>query len=310
MAVVLMGGEVPADMECMAERPDGTRFWFTPYPAVLRDTEGRVIGSINLLIDITDRKNTQVEVSDQFRAIVETMPECVKIVAPDGALLFMNPAGLEMIGASCPEAVVGKSVYNVIAPEDRERFREFNHMICGGQRGSLQFEVVGLKGERRHMETHAAPLRYTDASIVHLAVSHDITERTRGESSSFLLSAIVDSSDDAIISKDLDGVITSWNQSAQRLFGYTAEEAIGQTVASLLIPEDRQEEEPRYTRAAQAGRTRRSLRDGATAKRRVATRYLADYFTSEKSGRGDHWCFEDRPRYHRKQAHSNEVDGE
>ena len=70
------------------------------------------------------------------------------------------------------------------------------------------------------------------------------TERKRAEGSSFLLSAIVDSSDDAIISKSLDGVITSWNNGAQRLFGYTAEEAIGQTVASLLIPEDRQEEEP------------------------------------------------------------------
>lgn len=61
---------------------------------------------------------------------------------------------------------------------------------------------------------------------------------------SLLLSAIVDSSDDAIISKDLNGVITSWNKSAQRLFGFTAEEAVGQPVASLLIPADRQEEEP------------------------------------------------------------------
>ena len=64
------------------------------------------------------------------------------------------------------------------------------------------------------------------------------------ETAELLLSAIVDSSEDAIISKDLDGVITSWNKSAERLFGYSAEEAIGRTVAELLIPEDRQQEEP------------------------------------------------------------------
>ena len=95
MALALKGAEVPAGMECIAERPDGTRFWFMPYPAVLRDAQGRIVGGINLLIDITDRKNAEMEASEQFRTIVETTPECVKIVAPDGTLLFMNPLGLE-----------------------------------------------------------------------------------------------------------------------------------------------------------------------------------------------------------------------
>jgi PAS domain S-box-containing protein len=96
----------------------------------------------------------------------------------------------------------------------------------------------------------------------------DITGRKRA-SASMLLSAIVDSSDDAIISKDLAGVITSWNKSAARLFGYTAEEAIGQTVAALLIPDDRQQEEPdilaRLTRGERVDHfeTVRRRRDGS-----------------------------------------------
>jgi len=85
---------------------------------------------------------------------------------------------------------------------------------------------------------------------------------------SLLLASIVDSSDDAIISKDLDGVITSWNKSAERVFGYSAEEAIGQTVASLLIPEDRQDEEAEILRRLRNGQrvehfeTLRKRRDG------------------------------------------------
>jgi PAS domain S-box-containing protein len=94
MAVALRGDDVPTGIECIAERPDGTRFWFMPSPAVLRDGEGRIIGGINLLMDITDRRNAEMEAKEQFRAIVDTTPECVKIVARDGTLLFMNPPGL------------------------------------------------------------------------------------------------------------------------------------------------------------------------------------------------------------------------
>lgn len=75
-----------------------------------------------------------------------------------------------------------------------------------------------------------------------LGVNIDITERKQAETTNSLLAAVVDSSDDAIISKTLDGIITSWNESAERMFGYSSQEAVGQHI-SLIIPEDRRDEE-------------------------------------------------------------------
>src|SRR5579884_2158815 len=244
MALLLKGTEPAGGGEFIAERPDGSRFWFAPYPAVLRDAEGRVTGGMNVLVDITVRKLAQSASEQHFRAVFETSPECVKLVSQDGTMLNMNSAGLSMLGAATVDAVVGKNVYDLIAPEDRERFREFNKNVCHGQSGSLEFDMVGLQGARRHMETHGAPLRYPDGSTVQLAVTRDVTDRRRAERAALLLSAIVDSSDDAIVSKDLNGIIMSWNKSAERVFGYTAEEAVGKSI-TMLIPPDRLDEEPK-----------------------------------------------------------------
>ncbi len=247
MAVALTEKRPVLGCEAVAERPDGQRRIFTPYPTPLFDAQGRLTGAVNMLVDITERKRAEDilrESEERFRAIVETTPECVKVVAADGTLLLMNEAGLGMVGAAVAEDVTRRSVYDLIAPEDRETYCAFNERVCAGEKGSLEFDIVGLKGRRCRMETHAVPLRRPDGSIVQLGITRDITERRKAEEMRLLLGAIVGSSDDAIVSKNLNGVITSWNNSASRLFGYTADEAIGQTVASLLIPADRQSEEP------------------------------------------------------------------
>jgi PAS domain S-box-containing protein len=177
------------------------------------------------------------ESEDRFRAIVETTPECVKVVGPDGTLLYMNSAGLAMLGAHCADMAIGKNVYDLIADEDRDKFREFNERVCRGEKGSLEFDIRSLTGERRQMESHAAPLKNADGTMVQLAITRYVTPRNKAEKAQLRLAAIIESSRDAITTKDMDGIVTSWNKSAEKLFGYKAEEIIGRPVTLIVPPE-------------------------------------------------------------------------
>ncbi len=178
----LRRGERIDHFETRRMRKDGTLLDIALTISPVKDGSGKIIGASKVARDVTERKRTERalrESEERFRAIVETTPECVKLVARDGTLLHMNPPGLAMVGASCPESVVGKNVYNLIAPHDRERFRAFNERVCAGEKGSLEFDIVSLDGVAHHMESHAAPLRMPDGRVVQLAVTSDITERVR-----------------------------------------------------------------------------------------------------------------------------------
>ena len=180
----LARGERVEHFETVRRRKDGTYLDVSLTISPIRDAAGRVIGASNVARDISERKRIEValrESEERFRAIVETTPECVKLISADGTLLHMNRPGLEMVGAHSADEVVGKNVYDLIAPEDRDRFKAFNESICRGEQGSLQFDIVGLEGKRRHMETHAAPLRSPDETTLHLAVTSDISERKQAE---------------------------------------------------------------------------------------------------------------------------------
>jgi PAS domain S-box-containing protein len=150
----------------------------------VRNANGQVIGVSKIARDITSQKQVEKELresEERFRAILETTPECVKLVAPDGTLLHMNAPGLKMVGADCAELVIGQSVYDLIAPEDRDRFRAFNQKICAGEKGTLEFAIIALDGKRRQMETHAAPLHNPDGTLIHLAVTRDVSARKQAE---------------------------------------------------------------------------------------------------------------------------------
>jgi hypothetical protein len=126
-----------------------------------------------------DRKRLALS-EEKLRTIIETEPECVKLVDTEGRLVQMNPAGLGMIEASSLEQVAGLSIVDLVAPEDRQAFVDFHQRVINGQSCMLEFAIIGLNGARRTMESHAVPIQVA-GEVAHLAVTRDITARKQSE---------------------------------------------------------------------------------------------------------------------------------
>jgi two-component system, cell cycle sensor histidine kinase and response regulator CckA len=164
---------------------DGRVVWLQDEAVIVRDEDGKPLFLQGYLLDITERKaaeNALAERENLLQTIIETEPECVTLIAQDGTLLEMNRAGLEMIEADSLEQVAGTHISELVAPEHRVAFDELTQKALAGGSGHLEFELVGLRGTRRWMETHAVPLRAPGGEVrAALSVTRDVTHRRRLE---------------------------------------------------------------------------------------------------------------------------------
>ncbi|HZH26123.1 MAG TPA: PAS domain S-box protein [Azospirillaceae bacterium] len=227
---VLRTGRPVQDIEAQIEQPDGRRLWVQINIVPVRNDTGDVTGAITCLQDITERKKAEVaaeEVRALLRAVIETTPECIKVVAADSTLLHMNPAGLRMVGADGANTVEGACTLNLIAPEYRREWQANHDRVCTGESVSWEFDIVGLHGMRRHMETHAAPLRMPDGTTAQLAVTRDVTRRKRDEAalreSERRLRELLDALPAAVYTTDSEGRITFYNEAAAEFWGHRPE---------------------------------------------------------------------------------------
>jgi PAS domain S-box-containing protein len=182
------------------------------------------------LLDAQDASRAAIESMEaaarskrQLEAIVETTPDCIKIVAPDGTLVQMNAAGRQMVEASAADKVEGASVLDLIAPEFRDLWKERHQQVCSGEKLSWEFDIVGLKGTRRHMETHASPIRIADGTMAQLGITRDITKRKQDElkikESEHRFHQLLQALPAAVYTTDPEGRITFYNEAAVEFAG-------------------------------------------------------------------------------------------
>ncbi len=184
--------------------------------------------------------------AERLRAILETAVEGIVTIDDRGTIESFNPAAETMFQYDANE-VIGKNV-KVLMPEpyrhEHDGYLSNYHRTGHAKIIGIGREVVGRRkdGSVFPMELSVSEMRLASRKMF-AGFVRDITERKASEKALGHYAALVESSDDAIIGKSLDGQITSWNRGAEQVFGYTREEMIGQSIL-ILIPEDRHGEEP------------------------------------------------------------------
>jgi PAS domain S-box-containing protein len=292
MATALRERRPVRGLEGIAERPDGTRVRFIPYPTPLYDSSGAMVGAVNMIVDITDRKQAEEAIArhrDEQAALYEFTDRLFRASSLTGVydaalgairralrcerasiLLFDAAGAMRFVAWSglsegYRRAVDGHSPWTrdavdpqpiCIADVEASDLPEpLKSTVRAEGIAAAAFIPLVVEGKLvgKFMAYYQAPHAFSQADIdLAVTVARQLgfgiqrvrsdEERRRAEHASRLLASIVETSGDAIVSKDLNGIVTSWNQGAQRIFGYSAEEMIGKPITKLF-PDDRANEE-------------------------------------------------------------------
>jgi PAS domain S-box-containing protein len=192
---------------------------------------------------------------ERLRAILETAVEGIITIDERGLIESFNPSAEKVFGYTAKE-VAGKNI-KLLMPEP---FRHEHDGYLKNYHQTGHAKIIGIgrevTGQRKDGTMFPMDLSVSEVKLANRRMFtgfvRDITGRKNAEKALLHYAALVESSDDAIIGKTLDGHITSWNRGAEMIFGYSRQEMTGKHI-SILIPEDRQDEEPRILEKIRRG---------------------------------------------------------
>lgn len=231
-------------------RKDGSRFPARLTPTRLKDGE-QTIGYLGILEDITAQKNAEREIRELKNAMDNAVEGTAKLDS-FGRYTFVNEAYAKTMGYK-PEELVGKQWEITVHPDDQAFMKaEYKRML---EVGKVSPEARGVRKDGSLFYKQLTMISNIDekgAFRGHYCFMKDITGRIASEKQTAMLAAIVEFSEDAMISKNLDGTITAWNKGAENLFGYLPEEIIGKNI-KLLIPTEALDEEKNIIESIRKG---------------------------------------------------------
>jgi two-component system cell cycle sensor histidine kinase/response regulator CckA len=249
----IAGGQSPARYETVRKRKGGGLAHVSLIVAPARNPEGRIIGYSTIAHDITERRRR--EVCEYLAAVVESSDDAIIGRTLDGTISAWNPGAEKLFGYS-PSEAMGKPIGMLLPPERANEQSDILDRITRGECIS-HFETVRVRKDGTNVDVSVTISAIKDRSgaIVGASqIARDITDRRRAKDVRERLAAVLESSDDAIIGKTLDGTITTWNPGAENLFGYSASEAVGKSIEMLLPPERANEESDILARINRGGR--------------------------------------------------------
>ena len=241
LLALVRDGQRIRELETVRFRKNGTRIHVSLSISPIRLEHG-IAGASLVARDISERKRLEAA-NAQLAAIVEYSEDAIISKDLEGTIQTWNASAERVYGYTAAEAI-GRNIRFLVPEGSEQEETQILSQIARGERVA-HFETLRVRkgGRSIYVSLSVSPIRNRAGVVVGAShVARDVTERRRLEAGNAQLAAIVANSEDAIISKDLNGVVQTWNEGAQRIYGYSAEEAIGRA-ADFLLPPHRASEE-------------------------------------------------------------------
>jgi PAS domain S-box-containing protein len=251
-------------------RKDGKIIWAEVYCGETFYKGAKAI--LGTFQDITERKNVETAIKEQaetFSAIIEHANESILLLSPDVKVLQFNKTAKDRLRLNRGKEVYGGANFlEYIYPGTEDLFMAKFSDAMSGKYPDVETCQTSIYGNTFWLRTRMYPVYDTHQKLIGITLlAENITERKKFEEQQLLNTSIVNSTDDAIISKNLEGIITSWNKGAEKVLGYMAEEVIGMHISIIVPPQLGEEEEMILTKMAEGKpiyhlETRRKRKDG------------------------------------------------